>query len=95
MSTAWHIHMYAVYLFKLVYPEDAPGVPPMRPHLLSETRRYSSVLPGQILGLHPLVAMEGTDWLLVRYYQVLLLYSGILSHLTALADDLKGRLNKE
>ena len=81
--------MYVAYLFKLMYPEDAPGVPPVRPHLLSETRRYPSVLSGQVLWLHPLIAMEGTDWLLARCYQVLLLHSSVLSHLTALADNLE------
>lgn len=82
------LHVIAAYLFKLVHPEDAPGVPAMRPHLLSEAGGDPSVLLRQVLRLHPLIAMEGTDWLLTGSYQIFLLHSCVLSYLTALADHL-------
>ena len=89
-GTEIDVQVFIAYLLKLVYPEDAPCVSAVGPHLLSETRRYPSVLPGQVLWLHPLVTMKGTDWLLARSYQVLLLNRGVLGYLAALTDHLKG-----
>ena len=63
-----------MYLFKLVYSEDAPSVTAVRPHLLSEARREAGVPLRQVLGLHPLVPVHGTQRLLTGGYKVLLLH---------------------
>lgn len=53
-----------LHLGELVHAEDAPHVLAVRARLLAEAGRVAGVLEGQVLGLEPLVAVEGGDGLL-------------------------------
>lgn len=53
-----------LHLCELVHAEDAPDVLAVRAGLLAEAGRVAGVLEGKVLGLEPLVAVEGGDGLL-------------------------------
>src|SRR5690606_19055195 len=67
-------------LLELMDAEDAPGVLAVSASLLPEARRRAGIPDGQILGLEPLLGVEGRDGLLGGGDEVLLIA-------TLLADD--------
>ncbi len=57
---------------ELVHSENAPHVPAAGPGLFPVACAVAAVLQGEILGLNPLVGMEGADRLLAGCNEILL-----------------------
>ena len=81
-------------LFKLVDPEDAPGVPAVGAHFLSKAGGVTQVLDGQTLRGNPLVSVVGGNWLLGSRDQVFLINGVLISLLTAFSNNLSKKKKK-
>ena len=70
-------------LLELVDAEDACGVTAVAADLLAEARAPAGVADGQLVGVHPRVAVERAQRLLGRRNQVLLVRRGVVLVLAA------------
>ena len=83
----------SIHLFKLMDPEDAPGVSAMGAHLLAEARGGPCILDGQVLGGYPLISVVGSDRLLGGGYQIFFFHTRFFCLFTAFAYHLWMLLN--